>query len=93
MRTSHRRMKQEDLPSIKTQLHKLFDRIERCYELLDEAFEGQLFLRDLPPDCPANIRRFSLYLEEASALTTLFCHAIELWRICCNGESHANSFK
>jgi len=73
----------EGLREIQIQLLKLFGRIERCREKLDEAFAGQPFLPDVPPDCPANRRRFWVYLEEASALTELLWRAVELWMITC----------
>jgi hypothetical protein len=73
----------EGLRIIQIQLVKLFGRIERCREKLDEVFAGQPFLPDVPPDCPANRRRFWVYFEEASALMDLLCRAVELWMITC----------
>jgi hypothetical protein len=73
----------EGLREIQIYLVKLFGRIERCREKLDEAFGGQPFLPDVPPDCPANRRRFWAYFEEASALTELLWRAVELWMITC----------
>jgi hypothetical protein len=59
----------EGVREIQIHMVKQFGRIERCREKLDDAFTGQPFLPDVPPDCPANRRRFWVYLEEASALT------------------------
>jgi hypothetical protein len=73
----------EGLREIQIHLLKLFGRIERCREKLDEVFAGQPFLPDVPPDCPANRRRFWVYFEEASALMDLLCRAVELWMITC----------
>jgi hypothetical protein len=73
----------EGLRIIQIQLVKLLGRIERCREKLDEVFAGQPFLPDVPPDSPANRRRFWVYFEEASALTDLLCRAVELWMITC----------
>ena len=73
----------EGVREIQIYLVKLFGRIERCREQLDEAFAGQPFLPDVPPDCPANRRRFWVYYEEAAALTNLLHYALELWMISC----------
>jgi hypothetical protein len=73
----------EGVRKIQIHLRKLFGRIECCREKLDEAFAGQPFLPDVPPDCPANRRRFWVYFEEASALMDLLCRAVELWMITC----------
>jgi len=73
----------EGVREIRIHLVKLFGHIERCHEKVHEAFGGQPFLPDLPPDCPANRRRFSVYLEQTSALTNLAHYVLDLWMISC----------
>jgi hypothetical protein len=73
----------EGLPPARFQLVKTFGRIELMGEQIDQAFGGQPFWRNLPPDCPANRRRFNAYLEFHSKLTRLLGKAIELWMLTC----------
>jgi hypothetical protein len=60
-----------------------FARIERLGEQIDEAFAGQPFLPNLPPDAPANRRRFNTFLQEDKQVTKLLAHALELWMLTC----------
>jgi hypothetical protein len=80
------RLRLEGLREIQIDLLKLFGRIERCRGELEEAFGHQPFVRDLPPDCPANIRRFQLYFDESWALTRLLFQALDLWIMSCRME-------
>jgi hypothetical protein len=68
---------------IQIDLLRVFAGLEHCRQQLGEGFGGQPFLPDLAPHCPANMTRFQLYLEERCALTRLFCHAVDLWIMCC----------
>jgi len=71
------------LPPARFQLLKTFGRIERLGEQIDEAFGGQAFWRDRPPNCPANRRRFNALLGFHSQVTRLLAKAIELWMLTC----------
>jgi hypothetical protein len=53
----------DGLQATRFQVLKLFARIERIGEKIDEAFAGRLFLTDVPANAPANTRRFTDYLE------------------------------
>jgi hypothetical protein len=46
----HEKVGLDGLPASRFQLLKLFGRIERLHEQIDEAFGGQPFWRNLPPD-------------------------------------------
>ena len=58
---------------------------------IDEAFGGQPFLPDVPPDAPANRRRFNTYLEELKQVTNLLGQAVELWLLTC-GMKHGDDW-
>ncbi len=73
----------EGLQAARFQLLNLFARIERLGEQIDEAFGGQPFLPDVPPDAPANRRRFNTCLEEHKQVAKLLAHAVELWLLTC----------
>ncbi len=73
----------EDLETPRIHLLRLFGRIERLAERIDEAFSGQPFLPNLPPDSPANRRRFKVFLEEHRQVIKLFGQALDLWMITC----------
>jgi hypothetical protein len=73
----------EGLIAVRPQLLKLFGRIERLDEQLDQAFGGQAFFPNLPPTCPANLRRFNTYVELRSEVTRLLEKGIELWMLTC----------
>ena len=73
----------EDLKAARIQVLKLFKRIERHAEKVDEAFAGAPFLPELSPDAPANKRRFNAYLKAHSQVSKLLWRAVELWMIAC----------
>jgi len=73
----------QGLQAARFQLLNLFARIERLGAQIDEAFGGQPFLPDVPPDAPANRRRFNTYLEELKQVTNLLAQAVELWLLTC----------
>lgn len=73
----------EGLQAARIQLLKLFERIERLGGQIDEAFGGNPFLPHVPPEAPANRRRFNAYFEEHRQLTRLFGRAVELWMLTC----------
>jgi hypothetical protein len=73
----------EGLQAARFQLLTLFERIERLGVQIDEAFGGNPFLPDVPPDALANRRRFNAYFEEHRQLTRLFGRAVELWMLRC----------
>ena len=73
----------QGLQAARLQLLNLFARIERLGAQIDDAPGGQPFLPDMPPDAPANRRRFNTYLEELKQVTNLLGHAVELWLLTC----------
>lgn len=73
----------EDLQTPRIHLLRLFERIERLAERIDEAFSGQPFLPNLAPDAAANRRRVKVFLEEHRRVTKLLGQALELWMITC----------
>jgi hypothetical protein len=73
----------EGLQAARTQLLKLFGRIERFGGQIDLAFSGQAFLPNVPPDAQANRRRFNAYFEQHRQVTKLLGQALELWMITC----------
>lgn len=73
----------DGLQAARWQLLKLFARIERLGEHIDQAFAGQPFLPDMAPDAPANRRRFKTYVEQHRQTTKLLLHAVELWMLTC----------
>jgi hypothetical protein len=73
----------DGLQAARLTLVKLFGRIERLQQKIDEAFCGTPFLLNLPPDCPANRRRFNMYFNEHRKATLLIGYALELWSFTC----------
>jgi hypothetical protein len=66
-----------------TGLHlvKLFARIERMHERVDMAYDGEPFLRGIPPNAPQNRHRFNAFVDSHSRVMKLFGRAIELWML------------
>jgi hypothetical protein len=85
--TTHPTLGPKTVHEIQIDLLRVFAGLEHCRQQLREGFGGQPFLPDLAPHCPANMTRFQLYLEERCALTRLFCHAVDLWIMCCRIDS------
>jgi hypothetical protein len=73
----------DGLQAARLALVKVFGRIERIAQKIDEAFSGAPFLLNLPPDCPANRRRFNTYFNEHRKTTQLLGYALELWGFAC----------
>jgi hypothetical protein len=76
----------EGLQAVRWQLLRVFGRIERFGEQIDEAFAGQPFLPNLPPHAPANRRRFEAFLREQTKMTNLLRRTLELWMLTCRWE-------
>jgi len=72
------------------QLVKLFTRIERIFEQIDEAFAGEPFLPGIAPTAPLNRQRFNAYLEGHGRAMKLFGRAIELWMFACGMKREDN---
>jgi len=72
------------------QLLKLFVRIERIFEQIDEAFAGEPFLPGIAPTAPLNRQRFNAYLEGHGRAMKLFGRAIELWMFACGMKREEN---
>jgi hypothetical protein len=69
------------LYAIRSNLSKLFALIEHSHAVIDAAFAGKPFLPHLPPDAPANRRRFYTYLDQHRQVSKLLFNALELWRL------------
>ena len=69
------------LYAIRSNLSKLFALIKQSHAVIDAAFAGQPFLRHLPPDAPANRRRFNSYLDQHRQVSKLLFDALELRRL------------
>ncbi len=80
----------EGLQAARSQLLKLFGRIERLGDQIDAAFGGQAFLQELAPTAPANRRRFKIYFEEHSQVTGLLMQALEAWMLTCGLKREDN---
>jgi len=80
----------EGLEAGRFQLLKLFGRIERLHEQIDRAFGGQPFLPNVPPDSPANQRRFNAFFENHRKATRWLMKALELWMLTCGLKREDN---
>jgi hypothetical protein len=80
---SIRQRRIEELRILRSQLSEVFTRIERLGKRIDQVFDYEPIRFDLPPDAPANIRRFNVYVEQHRRLLRLFDHAQELWMAGC----------
>jgi hypothetical protein len=82
----HQQVGLEGLRAVRWQLLKLFGRIERFGEQIDEAFAGQPLLLNLSPLHPTNRRRFEAFLHEQKQITNLLGRGLELWMLTCRLE-------
>jgi hypothetical protein len=57
---------------------KLLLKVNRMNDGIEEAFAGQPFIRALPPDAPANQRRFDAYWESHLKVTKLLLQLVQL---------------
>jgi hypothetical protein len=73
----------EDVVPARDQLLRLFGRLERTAQKIDEAFAGQPFNPNFAPDAPANRRRFNAYFKQHKQVAMQVCHAMEAWMITC----------
>ena len=69
------------LYAIRSNLLKFFELIEHSAALIDAAYARYPFLLHLPPDAPANRRRFNTYLDQYRQVSKLLFNALELWRL------------
>jgi len=69
----------EGLGASRPYIVRLFARLERINEKIDEAFAARPFLPHLPPDDPANRRRCRAYQELLGEGAKLLLRAQELW--------------
>ena len=88
----HEQVGLEGLWAVRCQLLKLFGRIERLGEQIDEAFAGQPLVPNLSPLHPTNRRRFEAFLHEQKQVTNLFGRALELWMLTCHLERVTTGF-
>ena len=73
----------DGLRAVRMQLIKVFGRIERCAEKIDEEFAGRPFLPNVMANAPANTRRFNAYLARHGQVMRMLERAIELWSLTC----------
>ena len=71
----------DGLRALRPSVLKMFARIERITQKVDEAFAGQPFWPNLPPDAPANRRRFKAYIGLHEEAVKLFLRTQELWML------------
>jgi|ERR1017187_7095302 hypothetical protein len=71
----------ESLHAVRPYIIKFFGRVARLSEKVDQAFAGQPFWPNLPPDAPANRRRFRAYTELHEEGVKLFSRALEVWML------------
>jgi hypothetical protein len=57
---------------------KLLVKVNSMIDYIEEAFAGQPFIRGLPPDAPANQRRFDAYWESYLKVTKLLLQLVQL---------------
>jgi hypothetical protein len=69
----------EGLHMARPYIVKFFGRIERICEKVDQAFAGQPFWPDIPPDAPANRRRFKAFIELHEQGVKLLSQALDMW--------------
>lgn len=77
----HRCVGLEASRAAQCQLVKLFARIERIHECIDEAFAGEPFVQGIAPNAPLNKDRFHAYVEGHARVMKLHGRAIELWML------------
>ena len=77
----------EEVRTAQIELVRLFGRIERMAEKIDQAFGGEPFLPDLAPDDPANIHRFDAFFRQHSRVSKLLFRTVEVWMITCGIRS------
>ena len=70
----------KQLTEIQVQISKLLVRFRSLSAQVDEAYGGQIFLRDLDPMDPQNDRRFRCCIQQHWELTKLICYALKLWQ-------------
>ena len=76
-----RRQRSDELTQAQVHLAHLLERCRQLSEQLDTAFGGQAFLPDIPPDAPANVRRFNSYLQRHWRISRLLFNVLSLCRI------------
>jgi hypothetical protein len=65
------------------QVLRLLIEIENLRLKIDVAFGGEPFLPGLPPTCPANRRRFEVFLDEQIRASRLTHHLVALYLVTC----------
>jgi hypothetical protein len=73
----------EGLRAVQLHVVKLFGRIQRLHEQIDQAFGGQPFLPNVGPASPANRRRFNAFFECHTRVSRLFLKVVQLWALTC----------
>lgn len=67
------------LDAVRTALLEEIQWLERIWVQIDKAFGGQLFIQELGPMDPANIRRSIAFFGYAGRCQELVVHAMEAW--------------
>jgi hypothetical protein len=79
------------LRAARFQLVKVFCRIARMQEQIDEAYAGRAFLLGCSPMAPANIQRFRSFLARHRAIVKLMKQAMDMWVLTCGLRWHCDS--
>ena len=84
-----RRVGPDGLQAAQFQLIKVFARIRKLHDSLDEAF-AQPFLDGIAPNAPPNTHRFNACLDGYARVANLLGQALELWMLACGMKQKDN---
>lgn len=76
-----RRIGLDVLQAAQFQVLKLFARVQRLHDSIDEAFAGSPFLPGVAPNAPVNTQRFTACLARHTEVAKLFKRALDLWML------------
>jgi hypothetical protein len=62
---------------------KFLMRADRMFDKIDQAFEHEPFLTELPPDAAVNRNRFQAYVQAYGEASKLLGQALDLWMLSC----------
>jgi hypothetical protein len=79
----------DGLQAAQLQLIRVFARIRKLHDSLDEAFE-EPFLDDMAPNAPANTHRFNACVDGYARMANLLGQVLELWMLACGMKQKDN---
>jgi hypothetical protein len=79
----------DGLQAAQFQLIRVFARIRKLQDSLDEAFE-EPFLNDVAPNAPANTHRFNACVDGYARMANLLGQVLELWMLACGMKQKDN---